>query len=200
MSTNNPSPAAAARAVYCSNCGFALNGTEAYCPKCAAAQPHAGVPLQAQARPTTYAGFWLRFIAIFIDGIIINLVMTPFVLAFLIPAGFMIRPGQPPDPEQAIRFMMPFLWISVLSLVANWLYEALMMSSSKRATLGKMVFGIIVVDTEGRQLTFARATGRHFAKWISGMTFLIGYIIAGFTARKQALHDFIAGTLVLRQQ
>lgn len=84
------------------------------------------------------------------------------------------------------------------SACANWIYEAAMESSSKQATLGKMALGLKVTDLEGRRISFARATGRHFAKLLSGMILLIGYIMAGFTERKQALHDMIAGTLVQR--
>ena len=85
-----------------------------------------------------------------------------------------------------------------ISLCANWIYEAAMESSSRQATVGKMALGLKVTDLKGRRVSFARATGRHFAKFISGMILLIGYIMAGFTERKQALHDMIAGTLVIR--
>jgi len=84
----------------------------------------------------------------------------------------------------------------VISVAGSWLYEALMESSSRQATLGKMIFGMKVTDLSGNRISFARATGRYFAKWLSGLTLLIGYIIAGFTERKQALHDMLAGTLV----
>ena len=85
-----------------------------------------------------------------------------------------------------------------LFFFAGWIYEAAMENSSKQATLGKMALGLKVTDLEGRRISFARATGRHFAKIISKMILLIGYIMAGFTQRKQALHDMIAGTLVQR--
>ena len=73
-----------------------------------------------------------------------------------------------------------------------------MLSSSYQATFGKMIFGMKVTDLYGNRVSFARATGRHFAKWLSGMIFFIGYIMAGFTERKQGLHDMLAGTLVRR--
>ena len=73
-----------------------------------------------------------------------------------------------------------------------------MESSSRQATLGKMALGLKVSDLKGNRISFARASGRHFAKIVSGMILLIGYIMAGFTNRKQALHDMIAETLVLR--
>jgi uncharacterized RDD family membrane protein YckC len=87
---------------------------------------------------------------------------------------------------------------ATVGLIGNWIYEASMESSTKQATVGKMALGLKVTDLEGRRISFARATGRHFAKLISGIILLIGYIMAGFTERKQALHDMIAGTLVVR--
>jgi uncharacterized RDD family membrane protein YckC len=75
-----------------------------------------------------------------------------------------------------------------------------MESSSRQATVGKMTLGLKVTDLAGRRISFARASGRYFAKYVSSMTLLIGYIMAGFTERKQALHDIIAGTLVIRTQ
>ena len=62
-----------------------------------------------------------------------------------------------------------------------------------------MALGLKVTDLQGKRISFARATGRHFAKLLSGMILLIGYIMAGLTERKQALHDMIAGTLVVRE-
>ena len=87
----------------------------------------------------------------------------------------------------------------VFSSCASWIYEAAMESSAKQATVGKMAMGLKVTNLEGRRISFTRATGRHFAKYISAMILLIGYIMAGFTERKQALHDMIASCLVLRR-
>ncbi len=88
--------------------------------------------------------------------------------------------------------------LAALTIGASWLYEALMESSSYQATLGKMIFGMKVTDLYGNRISFGRATGRHFAKWLSGMILCIGYIMVGFTERKQGLHDMLAGTLVRR--
>lgn len=86
---------------------------------------------------------------------------------------------------------------NILSIIIVWLYYTLMESSSKQATLGKMALGLIVTDMEGRRISLLRATGRHFGKIVSMMTIFIGFILAGITPRKQALHDMIAGCLVM---
>jgi len=75
----------------------------------------------------------------------------------------------------------------------------LMESSKFGGTLGKMAVNIKVVDMEGNPISFGRATGRYFSRIITNMTFLIGYIIAGFTEKKQALHDLIASCLVIQK-
>ncbi len=151
-----------------------------------------------------YGGFWIRFLALIIDGIVVGLIMSPFTFAFIIAMGLGARrsgmePGQPPSPEMLAAIMVPLVLISFISILIKWLYEALMTSSSKQATLGKMVCRLKIIDLHGQRLSFLHATGRHFAKYISSMTLLIGYIMAGFTERKQALHDLIAGTLVIRE-
>ena len=91
-------------------------------------------------------------------------------------------------------------WVFASWLVIPWLYWALMESFSKQATLGKRALGILVTDIEGRRISFGRATVRYWAKIISSLTLLIGFIIAGFTSRKQALHDIISGCLVVVKQ
>jgi hypothetical protein len=85
----------------------------------------------------------------------------------------------------------------LLGLVVGWLYFALQESSTAQATLGKRALGIKVTDANGRRIGFGRATGRFFGKILSGLVFAIGFMLAGWTERKQALHDFLAGTLVV---
>jgi uncharacterized RDD family membrane protein YckC len=75
-----------------------------------------------------------------------------------------------------------------------------MESSRYQASLGKMALGIVVTDLSGQRISFGRATGRHFAKIISKITIYIGYMMAGWTQQKQALHDMIAGCLVIRKR
>lgn len=93
----------------------------------------------------------------------------------------------------------PLFAIRLLALMLSWIYYASMESSSWQATLGKKILGLRVTDLAGNRITFARASGRFFGKILSGMILGIGFLMAGFTARKQALHDILAGCLVLRQ-
>ncbi len=87
-----------------------------------------------------------------------------------------------------------------IAIVVTWLYFAAMESSAQQGTLGKMALGLFVTDLQGHRVTFGRASGRFFAKIITGLIpFFIGYIMAGFTAKKQALHDMIASCLVLKK-
>lgn len=89
--------------------------------------------------------------------------------------------------------------LGVADLVVPWLYYAGMESSAQQATLGKLAVGMKVTDLTGRRISFLRATGRYFAKLISALTLCIGYAMVAFTARRQALHDKIAETLVVRR-
>ncbi len=139
----------------------------------------------------TYAGFWKRFLALIIDTVIVTVARA----ILLTPFGGM---GMGFGPMMDKSRFTPFVALSgLVGLVLTWLYFALMESSSKRATLGKMALGIEVADLAGNRISFERATGRYFAKILSGLILLIGYIMVAFTEKKQALHDILAGTLVV---
>lgn len=142
-----------------------------------------------------YGGFWIRFLAFVIDSVINNIIG----IAIGIALGLFIGMGVSAAAIQMTEFNEFLLSIIsfILSLITTWLYFALFQSSKYMATPGKMVFGLIVVDKEYKRLSFAHATGRFFATIVSTITFLIGFIMAAFTARKRALHDMIAGTYVI---
>ena len=122
-----------------------------------------------------YAGFWRRFVAWIVDALVL---LIPNVILAL------------------VNLVVPFLG-SVLGIILGWLYFAIMESSNSQATIGKMTMGIIVTDARGNKISFGQATGRYFAKILSSLILLIGYLMAGWTAKKQALHDMIADTLVV---
>jgi uncharacterized RDD family membrane protein YckC len=137
-----------------------------------------------------YAGFWRRFAAAFIDGLALDLVLIPVGIIF---GNFRFAPQ--PNPLQAFTGL--HLFGTLVNYVVPWLYYSLMESSSFQATLGKMAIGIEVTDLNGQRITFGRATGRYWGKMISALTLGIGFIMAGVTEKKQALHDFMANTLVI---
>jgi len=184
----------AAGAQFCSRCGAPTSPTSGVVPP----PPYSPVaPSYAAVAPVAvlgYGGFWIRVVAAVIDFIILRIVVSPIKLIFggLGLAGMMA--GLPHLPLAILGGGVTF----IVLLFGSWLYEALMESSSYQATLGKMIFGMKVTDLYGNRISFGRATGRHFAKWLSGMILGIGYIMVGFTERKQGLHDLLAGTLVRR--
>ncbi|UCG26836.1 MAG: RDD family protein [Bacteroidales bacterium] len=152
-----------------------------------------------------YAGFWLRFVAYIIDDIILGfigfVISLPFIGSIIFSA--LTIADAKGDTEQTFLGIAGILgavfMLITATIVAGWLYYALMEASKQQGTLGKMALGLKVTDMEGNRISFGRATGRYFAKIISGMIFMIGYIIAGFTEKKQALHDMIANCLVIRK-
>lgn len=94
----------------------------------------------------------------------------------------------------------PDLWLFVVSFPAlNWVYHAIMESSIKQATVGKMMLAIKVTDQNGQRIPFWKATVRHFGKILSTLVLLVGFLMAGWTQKNQALHDKVAGCLVIRK-
>jgi uncharacterized RDD family membrane protein YckC len=122
-----------------------------------------------------YASFWQRFVAALIDGII--LMFPNFCFNYLF------------GPRSGSYYMA--------SIVTGWLYYALMESGEGQATLGKRAMKIKVVNMQGERISFANASGRHFAKFISAIIIFIGYLMMLWDEKKQTLHDKIAGTLVV---
>jgi uncharacterized RDD family membrane protein YckC len=171
-----------------------------------AVSPHAGVGAIAYASNVTYAGFWLRFVAHLIDGFILGIgMMVLFIPFFLLMGGVAMLEALPHgrferfEPAQLTGFVMLGLAFLGVGAILGWLYFAYLESGEKQATWGKQMLGLYVTDLSGNRVSFGRASGRFFGKIISGrITLWIGYIMAGFTERRQALHDMIASCLVLR--
>lgn len=145
--------------------------------------------------PFLHAGFWRRVAAYLIDTLILMPVFLVLEFVFVMPVMLQAAHGNPhPQPSFA---MLPVIW--VLFIVLPWLYFALCESSRWQATPGKLALGLRVTDLCGRRVGFGRATGRFFGKVISGLIFDIGYMMAGWTVRKQALHDLMADCCVVRK-
>lgn len=144
-----------------------------------------------ESNVSIYAGFWKRFFAYMIDFSLLSLV---FIVVGVFAAAFgLIDASSEETIEQSGTN------VDLLSVLISWGYFALMESSPKQATLGKMALKIQVTNLEGGKISFIRATVRFFAKYLSAIILLIGFIMVAFTAKKQGLHDFLAGTLVVNK-
>jgi uncharacterized RDD family membrane protein YckC len=148
-------------------------------------------PQTREAEPAVdYAGFWARAGALVIDW----LVVTGFAAAVLVTFGFWMGLTGIGDEDTVVA--IGFL----ASLLFAWLYFAISESSAKQAILGKRAVGIAVTDLAGRRISFGRATARSFARWLNNVLLGIGYVKAAFTSQKRGLHDYVAGTLVVRRR
>ncbi|HUK38588.1 MAG TPA: RDD family protein [Methanomicrobiales archaeon] len=198
-----PCPACGAKnpetARECFNCGGLLRGEQYVCPDCGAQLPSRDVAacpacgskfaVQAQAPAKVYAGFWARLGASLIDGLLVG-VLVLLVSSFA--AFFTAVPTSSPSEAAGSFFTITL----VLAAGISWAYFAGQESSAAQATLGKRAIGARVADLEGKRITLARATGRWLAKFLSAAPLCIGFVLIGFTEKKQGLHDKIAGTLV----
>ena len=161
--------------------------------------------LTPEKKEVQYAGFWLRFVAYIIDDLIVGfvgfLISLPFIGGIIFSAINMENTQEITGSSfMGIAGILGSVTGLVLASIAvGWLYFALMESSKNQGTLGKMALSLKVTDLEGNPISFARATGRYFGKILSSMVMMIGYILAGLTEKKQALHDMLAGCLVIRQ-
>jgi len=185
-------------AVTCGRCGW--QGDEArYCARCGAdlgapaAAPPASfppprrelapgfAPVSAAIRP---AGFWIRFAAVMIDGVVLLLAQ-----GILFGAGWILWGGGM-DAGILVKLAMR-LFSSIIgagySIVLHWIWGQ---------TLGKMALQIRVVSMDGGPLSFGQSVGRYFATLLSALILGIGFIMAGVRSDKRALHDLLAGTRV----
>ena len=135
-----------------------------------------------------YAGFWDRFAALVADVVVLVLLGLGigFSLVFL-RTTMGLEPVWSESADKAIGF------------VIGWFYFAGMEASRFQATIGKLGIGIMVVDSEGGRVSFKIASWRYVAKLISWVVFFLGFVVAAFTPRKQAFHDFAANTIVVKK-
>ena len=153
-----------------------------------------------------YAGFWKRVAAYLIDGVIIYIVSVMINIILVVALGINTALlssfannysfAESSIPAELVTYYLVAILINV---IISWLYFALMESSSKQGTIGKLAVGIKVTDYDGNKISFIRATGRYFGKIISSFILGIGFLMAGFTERKQALHDYLASTYVVNK-
>jgi len=172
--------------MFCKECGVQISDKAAFCVKCGAPTEVGGALQPLSSGTMDYAGFWRRVAALIIDSIILGIVGYGIGFVWgLIYAG---NGGTDPDEVKTLGF--------ILGTILNWLYFCVMESSTLQATVGKIALGIKVTGLDGKKIGFGKANGRYFGKFISALLLGIGFLMAGFTQRKQALHDMMAGTLV----
>jgi len=206
----------------CASCGATFPEVTPFCKSCG--KPIIGYNLGPAAEPSaspavalpvgveelsyvTYAGFWLRFVAVIIDSLVLAIplmVLLFLMFASVFPSLVQLHSQNP--MEIMIMFFPRLALFGLLAVIGSWLYWALTESSGWQATPGKKAMGIYVTDMQGGRVTFGKASGRFFAgrglgyvPSIGGLYFLIDCVMAGFTEKKQALHDMMASCLVLRR-
>lgn len=161
-------------------------------------------PICSEQAGLIYAGFWFRFFAMVIDGILF------MILFFLVSLSVAAVMTMPPTTvlrlnSEGGRFDVGLLmnrtavFVNTFLLIVWWLYFAIMESSWRQATWGKFIVGIKVTDLEGQRISFGKATLRHFLRYVSAVLLGLGYLMVAFTKKKQALHDILAGCLVVRR-
>ena len=161
------------------------------------ASPGSMLPLHVQ-RSDLYGGFWMRFAAAILDMLIFNagFLFVAGLASAITAAPFVMLAGWDPvlSGYAGLRVLMFFV-----NIISTWLYAALFQSSRLQASPGMLALGLRVTTLEGERIGFGRATGRYFSTILSALILCFGYFMIGWTQRKQALHDMIAGTLVVRK-
>ena len=195
----SPTPAAAAApTLYCSQCGqpypsdeLVRFGAATVCANCKDIYAQRLRETGQVAGTRVYAGFWIRFVAVLIDALALTIVN------FAVQSVTSTRMINPANINN-LALVMSSIGISfAISMTIQMLYESFFLVQFG-ATPGKMVFKLRVITPEGGGISWGRAIGRYFAKILSSVTLMIGYIMAGFDSEKRALHDYVAGTRVIR--
>ena len=145
-----------------------------------------------------YGGFWMRFLARIIDGLILSVIFTPLSFVFFAFAGRGIvpQPGTAPDLSRLGPLLTVILGFSAVEVVLVAVYEAWFVSN-RYATPGKLVLGLQIIRPNGDKVSFPRALGRFILYYFGFVILGIGWIMAAFDEEKRALHDRISDTRVV---
>jgi uncharacterized RDD family membrane protein YckC len=162
-----------------------------------------GMGMAPAAVPYTgwrYGGFWMRFLARLIDGVLLFIVG----LVIRIPLGLMMGGAaltmNRNDPAAGLAMVPALIAASgvatILQIAVAVAYEVYFVST-RGGTLGKIALGLRIVRADGGPVSMGLAVGRYFAQWLSAFILFIGFIMAGFDPEKRALHDRICNTRVI---
>ena len=147
--------------------------------------------VEGAAKP---GGFGRRLVAFLIDGVLVFIinVLVMMVVLFFIRRSF----------QESGGFDSAFLLVIITSylcgILVAWLYFALGDGSARQGTFGKRIMGLRVTGVNGDKIGFGRASLRYVGRLLGVLTMLIGFLIALVTPRRRALHDYVAGTVVVR--
>lgn len=193
-------------AILCPGCRLTIRKELAKCPMCGADltnaeddPPSASTQISVD-QVQVYSGFWRRAVALCIDSAIVSMIQVGVTMVWaLIAVGSLIGSSNFGGGQFLGALAASLFALVLVSIAIGLAYSAFFESSTYRATPGKLIMQAYVADVSGAPLTFGRALGRNAAKLLSAIIFGIGYIMPAFTAKKQALHDMVASTLVLRK-
>jgi len=200
-----PVMAGAGDSRYCSECGRSVPASQLSTfgdiSVCAQCRPAYDQKLREGGTIRRFGGFWIRFGALIIDGIILAVVgaIIRFPLG-LAMGGFGVSMSRNPDPNQvfavlpAIIGLVGLTWL--IQMAVSLAYEVCFLST-RGATPGKMALGLKVIRADGSPISAGLAAGRFFARYLSFLTLCIGFIIAAFDREKRSLHDHICQTRVV---
>jgi len=152
----------------CQNCGLTLSSNLAPTQAAAPTRAYAAAPPVAYAPPSIYGGFWIRLLAHLIDHFILGAIAAPLFIIIALPTILRVaheaERNQEPSPEMIMAILSSVFLYAAIAFVGQWLYEALLTSSSWQGTIGKRVLRLKVVDEAGNRIGFGRATGRFFCQ------------------------------------
>ena len=141
-----------------------------------------------------YGGFWRRLLAYMVDWTLLSILGILLIIGY---AKFLAYMGNDLGDEASV--LMFQAQAKLLTFLMAWLYYAVMESSAKQATLGKLALGMKVTSLKGERISFLRASVRFFSKFLSVLLFFIGFIMIALTEKKQGLHDMIAGVVIIKK-
>ncbi|HKV48054.1 MAG TPA: RDD family protein [Candidatus Acidoferrales bacterium] len=205
--------------MFCQACGANVADGTAFCTSCGrpivglavgqsggAAAIAVAPPVAIAGTAATFAGFWLRLVAAILDFVVLLVPTIPIgilMFASMLPEIGLARG----NPGLLIATLLPrIIFFGLLLLTIKWLYWAVMESSTWQATLGKKALGLYVTDLAGNRASFGKTSGRFWSgrgisivPTLGALYYFIDCVCCGFTEKKQAVHDMIAGCLVMRK-
>lgn len=149
-----------------------------------------------------YAGFLVRFVAYFIDGLILSVLMFAIMIVVIFAMALLVGvTGVISDSENGLSAVFGCMYClsAILMIAMYWLYFAFFESSRYMGTPGKILLGIKVTDESGDRISFVKASFRFFAKVLTGSLFYLGFITILLSSKKQGLYDMVAGTIVVKK-